>query len=147
MKATLPLFCSIALISLSSRADTPALWTFEASVPPTTVGYSNLVVSPDIGAGSLSGHHANVATTFGTATGNGSSNCLSANYWASGDYWLIQVSTLGYKDLHLSFDQGANPTGPTNFTLAYSTDGSSFTTFFSYRVLSMNFNGNWDPLT
>jgi hypothetical protein len=47
----------------------------------------------------------------------------------TGDYWQFQFSTLGFAHLQLSFDARASFSGPTNMTLSYSLDGSSFTTF------------------
>ena len=53
-----------------------------------------------------------------------------------GDYYQFNVSTLGLKDVSLSWDQTSSGTGPKDFTLQYSTDGTHFSTFNSYGVLA-----------
>lgn len=45
----------------------------------------------------------------------------------SGSYWLIETSTKGMENLQLSFRIRSSSTGPRDFKLQYSTDGSSWT--------------------
>jgi len=45
------------------------------------------------------------------------------------------VSTVGLTDITLSYDQNGSSTGPANFQLEYSTDGSSFITVGSQYTL------------
>ena len=47
--------------------------------------------------------------------GNGSTKSLSANNWSVGDYWQLQLSTVGFSGLSLSYDQTGSATGPQGF--------------------------------
>ena len=60
---------------------------------------------------------------------------FSANFWNVDDYWQFQVSTLGFSNLGLSWDQASSSTGPKDFRLDYSLDGSSWTTAMAYSPL------------
>jgi hypothetical protein len=128
MKLRFFLVCSFAVGILSSSAIEINRWSFEVNTP---ADLSNSSVSPtaadDNGNGLASGFHASAATDWTTPAGNGSANSFSANEWAIGDYFQFQVSTLGYQDVTLSWNQTRSSTGPGVFDLAYSTDGSSFT--------------------
>jgi hypothetical protein len=106
-------------------------WTFETSQPATAGPFS-----PEIGAGSASGSHVGVST-YSTPAGNGSSHSFSSNTWSVGDYYQFQVNTTGLSGIQLIFDQTSSNTGPRDFQLEYSTNGSSFTNFGSpYSVLA-----------
>lgn len=125
------LAAAAALVAfLPAQADTLAQWTFETSVP-TTAG----PLAPEVGSGAASGFHAG-ASTYSNPTGNGSVESFSSNNWLVGDYYQFSFSTLGFSGLTISFDQTSSGTGPRDFNLAYSTDGSSFTTFQAYTVLA-----------
>jgi PEP-CTERM motif len=125
------LLASAALVAFAPAfADTLAQWTFETSVP-TTAG----PLVPEVGSGSALGFHAG-ATTYSNPVGNGSNESFSSNNWQVGDYYQFSFSTLGFTGLTLSFDQTSSGTGPRDFTVAYSTDGSAFTSFQSYVVLA-----------
>jgi hypothetical protein len=63
---------------------------------------------------------------------------LSANTWTVGDYWQIQLNTTGYSGLSLSYDQTGSGTGPRDFSLSYSLDGSSFTTIGSTYAVPLS---------
>jgi hypothetical protein len=109
---------------------TVADWTFETSAP-TTAG----PISPEIGAGSALGFHSGTST-YSAPAGNGSAHSFSSTNWLTNDYYQFTVSTLGDTGLSMSFDQTSSNTGPGNFALEYSTDGTHFTTFGSYTVLA-----------
>lgn len=145
MKKLLLLLIGVSSLAVRANADTIAWWTFESpNIPPTVVGSSITGLLPSVGSGTASGVHANAATTFSTAVGNGSANALSANNWTVGDYWQFRVSTTGFKDIQLSFAQRGDSTGPTNFNLAFSLDGANFTTALSfYTVRADNSGGGW----
>jgi hypothetical protein len=49
-----------------------------------------------------------------------------------GDYAQFQLSTVGSSGLSLSFDQTSSSTGPKDFVLSYSLNGTSFTTITAY---------------
>lgn len=119
----------LATATISAHAVTTiAAWTFETSIP-TTAG----PLSPEVGSGAgtavgLGG--------FSNPGGNGSAESWSATSWSIGDYWQFQVSTLGHENISLSWDQTSSATGPRDFGLFWSTDGSAFTQFgANYAVL------------
>jgi hypothetical protein len=109
---------------------TVADWTFETSAPTTAGPFS-----PEIGAGSALGFHSGTST-YSAPAGNGSAHSFSSTNWLTNDYYQFTVSTLGDTGLSMSFDQTSSNTGPGNFALEYSTDGTHFTTFGSYTVLA-----------
>jgi hypothetical protein len=127
---TIPIALGIAFASVSvCSAATVASWSFEPpNSPPTVTGTSITGIPPDFGSGNASGVHASSSTTFSSVVGNGSATALGADHWVGGDYWQFQFSTLGFAHLQLSFDARASFSGPTNVTLSYSLNGSSFTT-------------------
>jgi hypothetical protein len=148
------LFAVVALSALPfitqrASADVLAQWTFELNPPADatdTAAISGILA--DIGAGTGSALHASAATDWTTPAGNGSVNSLSANTWAIGDYFQFSLSTVDYTGLGLSFDQVSSGTGPRDFYLAYSTDGSAFTQFGSgYMVLANTAPNNWSSGT
>ncbi len=129
MKRTLlPIAILLLYVSLCPGAGI-AGWTFELpNMPPTVTGPTMSGLMSDFGGGMLSGVHASASTVFGSAEGNGSTYALTADSWQTGDYWQLQVSTLGFKQIAFSLDITASYSGPTNMTLAYSVDGSTFVT-------------------
>jgi PEP-CTERM motif len=127
---------ALAAAALASQAHAAVVvqWDFETAVEPAaSTAWAGIAAST--GTGSASGVHA-ASATWSTPTGNGSANSASANAWAVGDYWQFSFSSTGFTGLNLSFDQTSSNTGPRDFTLAYSTNGSTFTNFASYAVLA-----------
>jgi hypothetical protein len=130
---------TITAISTAS-AQTIAQWTFEINTPADLPDSATIGgIAADFGVGTASGVHASAATDWTTPAGNGSANSLSANTWAVGDYFQFTLSTVGYSGIGVSFDQTGSNTGPRDFDLSYSTDGSSFTSFATYSLI----NGGW----
>lgn len=124
-------------------------WTFETSPPANR---NNNSESPDVpadgGTGVASGHHSSAATDWSTPAGNASANSLSANNWAIGDYWQFKVSTSGFEDIAVSWDQTRSPEGPAFYDLAYSLDGVSFTIVlddFQVAAVTWSSGGNHKP--
>jgi hypothetical protein len=122
--------------AVSAHADTISDWTFESSAPASAGPFA-----ADVGSGSALGFHAG-ATTYSSPAGNGSSHSFSSTNWLQGDYYQFTVSTAGFSNLSLSWDQTSSNTGPKDFELEYSTNGTSFTDFASYTVLP---NGTGNP--
>jgi hypothetical protein len=124
---------SILLVAMAgvttAHADTIALWTFETSVPTTAGPFA-----AEVGSGQALGSHASTSTAYSNPVGNGSQESFSSTNWAVGDYYQFSVSTLGYIDLSLSWDQTSSGTGPRDFRLAYSTNGTTFTDVNTYAV-------------
>lgn len=112
-----------------------ARWTFETA-PPADQSNSTTVtgIAADVGTGIASGLHAGSATDWSTPAGNGSANALSANTWSSGDFFQFQTSTTGFRSIAVSWDQIGSSTGPRDFSLLYSANGSEFSVFASYTV-------------
>jgi len=113
-------------------------WDFEGTTTPADLNDSTTSPSAaaSLGIGTALGVHAAAATDWSTPVGNGSANSFSSNTWSVGDYWQFSFSTTGFTGLTLSFDQTSSGTGPRDFTLAYSTNGTSFTNFANYAVLA-----------
>ena len=149
--STTALFAVIC--ACSAQGQTIAQWTFENSYtyiqanpgPGTTI----TGIVPEIGSGTASGVHASSSTVWSSPAGNGSSHSLSANNWAGGDYYEFRVGTLGFENITVSYDQASSSTGPGSFSLAYSTDGASFTSLEDYGVLQNGGSPNpaWNGTT
>jgi len=150
MKKILALTALVIASSLPSVADTLATWTFESTglgtySPGAGVVTTNFYAEGGLQAGTAaaSGFHSGTSV-YSSPVGNGSSKSLSSAGWAIGDYWQFQLSTVGYNGLSLSFDQTGSGTGPRDFTLSYSLDGSSFTPIGNtYSILA---NASPNPL-
>jgi autotransporter-associated beta strand protein len=127
--AQMLLWGSIALADPTVVAD----FTFETSMPATAGPFA-----AEIGNGSALGFHAG-STVYSTPAGNGSAHSFSSTAWAIGDYYQFQVSTVGAPNVALNWDQTSSNTGPRDFVLQYSTNGTTFSTFGSqYSVLANN---------
>lgn len=136
--------------SAPATADTLAQWTFET--PPADASNSAIYPNPiaaNVGTGNASGVHASPDTDWTTPVGNGSANSFSSNGWTIGDYYQFAVSTTGYSGIQLAWDQTSSNTGPRDFKLSYSTDGSAFSDFATYSVLANGAspNGFWSSTT
>jgi MYXO-CTERM domain-containing protein len=116
------------------------------AVPAATTGTNYVYGAADAGdaaAGtSLSAFHALAATTWSSPAGNGSTYSLSSNNWSVGDYYQISVSTTGFSDIYLAWDQTRSSTGPSSFRVDMSTDGTNFSTILaSYSVIQAGLTG------
>jgi hypothetical protein len=125
---------SIALMasytSMATAAPiTLAKWTFETSVPTTAGPHA-----AEEGTGNATGFHASSSTVYSNPVGNGSSESFSSNFWGIGDYYQFQTSTSGQGSVRLSWAQTRSSTGPGDFDLQWSTDGTTFNTAMSYVV-------------
>ena len=129
-----------------------ANWSFEnytASATPTATG-PTLLAEAGLGAGVAvaTGVHASSSTVWSAPVGNGSTKAFNSNNWAVGDYFQFRTSSSGYTGITLGWDQTGSSTGPTNFSLLYSTDsGASFTKFADYAIVKstgslINFSDN-----
>jgi hypothetical protein len=107
---------AIVLVSGLGSAVTLAEWNFESS---------SLVPSTDITSGaSMSLSNSRVAdfSIAGNAPSVGKS--MSSSTWnVAGEFIEVSISTLGYENLILSFDEEITGTGPTEFKIQYSSDG------------------------
>lgn len=130
-------------------ADVVAGWSIPTALPVnppptgTTYVYGVADLGTNIAGSSLGGVHASAATAWTSPSGNGSQYSLSSNTWAIGDYYEVRLSTLGYTDISISWDQARSSTGPSSFALVMSVDGGlNFTTLLaSYAVLQSGGGG------
>jgi hypothetical protein len=141
-KFGLPAILAIALFCAAQNSFATVLssWTFEApNTPPDVTNNGtgpNATSSGGLFGGTVSGLHASADTDWTTPAGNGSADSYSVNTWGIGDYFQIATSSLGYKGLSLTFDTTGSGTGPKDFKVQASTDGSTFTDIgFSYAAL------------
>ncbi len=111
-----------------------AQWTFETSQPASSGPFA---AEDGIYAATsfASGYHANtVSSQYSSPLGAGSDNSFNSKNWSADDYYQFTTRTLGYTDINVTFKAASSSTGPQNFDLAYSTDGSSFSVFTTYSV-------------
>ncbi|MCC6634683.1 MAG: T9SS type A sorting domain-containing protein, partial [Chitinophagaceae bacterium] len=129
-------------ITLGSPIVALAQWTFETSVPTSAGPHS-----PEIGSGQATGNHASGSTTYNNPVGNGSAESFSSDRWASGDYYQFKTSSYGYQNITIDFDQTGSNTGPRDFKIQYSTDGSTFTDLSggSYQLTADSWSSSGDP--
>ena len=130
----------------AASAQLIAGWTIDTGLPtgtglPIQSSYTYGAAESGALAGSAStslfGVHANPQTAWTSPAGNGSQYSLSSNRWASGDYYQIDLSTSGFSNIAVSWDQARSSTGPQFFDLMYSTDGGAnwVTALAGYEVL------------
>ncbi|HYA79233.1 MAG TPA: hypothetical protein VED19_01835 [Candidatus Nitrosopolaris sp.] len=142
-----PLLSCLAALLLASPivlADTIAKWTFETSVPAGTPGAGVWItnVAAEVGSGMAAGLHAGNAT-YSSSAGNGSAHSFSSTAWAMGDFYQFAVSTIGFQNVTVGYDQTGSATGPRDFVFSYSTDGMSFTPVGpAYIVLTNSASAN-----
>jgi hypothetical protein len=135
---SLAIAAAMCLTTSFASAATLANWTFEAPNTPADVTNNVAItgVLPATGTGTASGLHASANTDWTTPSGNGSAESLSANEYAIGDYFQFQTPRAGATDFTITWDQTGSATGPRDWKLQYSTDGSIFTDLLaSYTVL------------
>ena len=138
-----------------AKADVIADWTFQTSASTNNIIGAGLTpattqsgVLADIGAGTASAKHAS-SSAWSIPAGNGSANSWSVNTWTVGDYFQFQVNASAFQNITVSFDQTGSSTGPRDFGLYYSTDGTSFTQFGANYTLLVNGSPNapWNGTT
>ena len=133
------------------RADNLADWTFEGTTITNTTAtdfsYGPADTGLQTGGSASGGHHASTATVWSGPAGNGSVQSMSVNHWGVGDYFQFSLSTLNYASLTISFDATGSSTGPTDFTLQYSTNGTTFSNFANYTVTLATWVTNGTPQT
>jgi hypothetical protein len=117
-----------------------AKWNYEALGTLSTSGtvYTGPAATVGLNASSSSmiGNHASAASSWINSGGNGSLTSLSGNNWAVGDFYQFQTSTYGFNTVYVSLDQTGSNTGPRDFQLSYSLDGTNFTNFGSVYSLT-----------
>jgi hypothetical protein len=123
---------AVGLLCLAglTKADVMADWTFDTSAPNgygTAIGGITAENGINADTSTASGFHASSATLWSSPQGNcGTLHSFSADHWAVADYFQFKTTTLGYKDIVVTFEQTSSSTGPSAFELAYSTDGKTY---------------------
>lgn len=132
---------AVLALSASAMADTLSSWSFEpATISGTSATNSPAPATADGGiftAGTAaSGVHASASSAWSAPAGNGSLKSYSATGWAVADYYQFKTTSVGYGNIVIDFDATSSNTGPRDFNLQYSTDGTTYTTFTAYSVLA-----------
>ena len=120
-----------------SAQTTLARWTFETSIPVT-----GGPLSPEEGSGVA---NSNTGGTFSNPAGWGSAESWASNGWAAGEYFQFQTSSTTSSGITVSWQQVGSGSGPKNFRLEYSTNGTNFTTHQSYAVNLSTWNATLTP--
>jgi len=146
MKNALIATLIVSAAMTSASASIVASWSIPTAVPAATIGSNYTYGAADAGDATtgtnLSAFHALAATTWSSPAGNGSTYSLSSNNWSVGDYYQIAVSTSGFSNISLAWDQTRSSTGPSNFRVDMSTDGTNFSTILaSYSVIQAGLSG------
>jgi hypothetical protein len=119
-------------------------WSFEAVTvnnTGTTPNFGSTSQTADIGdlttGSQLTGFHSSNSTWscgVGGIVGNGSNKSLHVTNWSVGDYFQFQLSTTYYDSLLLTVEQTSSGSGPRDFKLQYSLNGTSYTDITTYQV-------------
>jgi hypothetical protein len=138
----------------SAKATTIAQWTFE-SFTTNNVNTSG-PLSPEVGSGVATASHAAGTTVYSEPAGDidptiaasdagafhagdpSSLRSWSSNMWGVNDYYQFAVSTLGLTGIEVEWDQAGSGTGPGQFALQWSTNGTSFTQIGGTRTVALS---------
>ena len=145
--AALVLFSFVIGVGANVHAAPIAEWTFESS-PPANSGPIVADLGTNAATAQASGSHVGAAI-YSSPAGNGSSHSFSSTVWAIGDYYQFTASTTGLSNIELIYDQASSNTGPGQFQLQYSTDGSLFTNYGTPYAVQANAAPNpvWNSST
>ncbi len=132
----------VAGLAATANADILANWTYE-SPAPSGAGPHLAQAGVFAATSATTGSHVSGSTVFDNPTGNGSFESFSSNNWAVGDYYQFTTSTSGYENIAIQWDQVASNTGPRDFNLQYSTDGSTFFNIGSMYAVRANASPSW----
>jgi hypothetical protein len=149
------------LAATSVHAQTIAQWTFEdtaasalpgtwtSTTPSYQAAFSGSFAS-DIsayGTGAASGTHVSALTYWLRVAGDGSARSFNSDHWAIGDYYQFTFTPTAYigsySGINVSWDQTRSASGPANWHLAYSLDGSTYTPLPGYTIA----NTTWSSST
>ncbi len=113
---------------------TMAKWTFEGvtttntgTAPIFSVGSAVADLGVQTSGSSMTGLHASSSTVWSNPSGDGTAKAISSNNWAVNDYYQFQFNTTNFNNLSITWDQTGSATGPRDFKVQYSTNGSTFT--------------------
>ncbi len=132
-KLSLLVAFALALFASETKADLIAQWTFETSIPTTSGPHAaegGLLAASSFASGS----HVSGSAVYSNPAGNGSAESFSSNFWSTGDYYQFTTDLTGYSNVEFSWSQTRSSTGPSDFDLLVSIDGTNFTNLTSYVV-------------
>ena len=126
---------------------TIASWGFEGvttsntgTAPILTAGSATADAGALTAGSAFSALHTSATSVWSNPSGNGSTKSLSSNGWGIGDYYQFLFKTTGYSSISITWDEIGSGTGPRDFKVQYSTDGTTFTdatgTNSTYLVLN-----------
>lgn len=127
----------MAALASASQAAIIAHWTYEVSLPTTSGPHA-----AEVGSGSSIGFHSNGSAVYSNPVGNGSNESFSSNFWSVNDFYEWKSSSSGMFDIKFQVDIASSGTGPRDFQLSYSTDGSTYTNFGGLTVVLINGSPN-----
>ena len=121
--------------------DVLSRWSFESTTVSNTGTTPNFgSTSPAANIGDLTTNslfravHSSSSTVWTNAVGNNSSKSISATNWSVNDYYQFRISTKYYTGIKLTVEQTSSGTGPKDFKLQWSPDGTSYTDVSSYTI-------------
>ena len=134
------LLIAFMLMASSVKADIVTQWNFNSSTPDANAATGTLTPSVGVGTASLLGTTSSFAS--GSANGgstdpagtNDNSGWNTTTYAAQGTGDLSRgvqfgVSTVGFQDIQVTWDQRHSNTSSRFWALLYTTDGSTWNTF------------------
>jgi hypothetical protein len=103
-------------------------WHFEDSEKRALVpnGGSVTAYGNDLGEGSLN-LSGPAYTSWSIGSGGSGTNAPGSNGWANGFWWQVSTTSKDFEDLYISSKQRGSSTGPRDFRIEYSIDGSNWT--------------------
>ncbi|HEY8899207.1 MAG TPA: hypothetical protein VIM61_02175 [Chthoniobacterales bacterium] len=135
-------FALAVVLAGSAGAQIISQWNFDPNPPADLTDSATITgIAASIGTGTASGVHASALTDWTTPAGNGTSDSLSATNWGVGDYFQFTLSTTGFSGIYVAWSQTGSNTGPRDFKLSYSLDGTSFVDVKSYSITNDGWNG------
>ncbi len=140
-----------ALSSITALGETTiAQWSFEGvtltntgTTPNITGGSAASDVGSLAGESAFTGNHVSASTSWSNPSGNGSQKSISSTYWNVGDYYQFSFSTTNVSGISFAWSQMGSNTGPRDFKVQYSTDGSLFTDASGTNCTYMVTNDAW----
>ena len=105
-----------------------AQWTFETSQPSgsNAAGIAKTNIAAEVGYNAVASCSHTGASVYSSPAGDGTVHSFSSTNWQVGDYYQFTCSTVGASNISLAWDQVSSPTGPAQFGVLASADGTNF---------------------
>ena len=139
----------------ATSATVLAAWSFEGvttsatpgTTPSVTVGSAAADSGAQTAGSAFTGSHASASTVWSTPTGNGSAKCISSQQWAVNDYYQFLFNTSGFTAISITWDERGSNTGPRDFKVQYSTNGTTFIDATGVNSTVTIANDTWSAAT